>query len=293
VNRRIAIASCEPLLPDGDQGDLPLVTALRSRGVAVSVHAWSDPAVDWSAYDATVIRSTWDYTGRRQDFLDWLDRVPRLHNPASVVAPNTDKTYLHELSAVGLPVVPTEFAGPTESVAVPSQGQFVIKPTVGAGSRGAGRFDAAQPGELERAQAHAAELQLAGLTVMVQPYLSGVDTAGESALIYLDGVFSHSVRKGRMLGKGDQHGVDGPALYIEENISAREPTDDERAVAERILGHLTAAGGGPLLYARIDLLPSDAGPVLVEAELTEPSLFLDHADGAGERLAAALLDRIA
>ncbi len=292
VTSRIAIASCDALLPSGDAGDLPLVGALNALSIAVNVHSWSDRAVDWSSYDATVIRSTWDYASSRPAFLDWLGRVPRLYNPASVVAPNTDKSYLRELADAGLPIVATDFALPTESVRLPSAGQFVLKPTVGAGSRGAGRYDVNQPGDLDRARLHAAALQAAGRTVMVQPYLTGVDTAGETALIFIDGVFSHAIRKGRMLAEGAQFGVDEQALYIAEDIELRHPSAEEIAVAEQILNHLSKGSGRPLLYARIDLLPSDDGPVLVEAELAEPSLFLDYAPGAAAALAAAISDRI-
>jgi len=292
VTRRIAIASCDRLLPDGDVGDVPFIAALRDRGFGVSVLSWTDPEVDWSGFDATVIRSTWDYTDRREEFLAWLPRVPRLFNPTSVVAANTDKTYLRDLALAGLPVVPTEFLEPGEDLTLPGAGEYVVKPTIGAGSRGAGRYDSSIETDADRAREHVAALHAAGLTVMVQPYLSAVDVDGESALIFIDGQFSHSIRKGRMLAEGAQYDVDEPELYLEETITGRVPSDDEQAVAEQFVAHLTKASGGSLLYTRIDLLPSPSGPVLVEAELTEPSLFLDHHPEAGERLAAALLERI-
>ena len=286
--------TCDPLLPTGDAGDAPLIKALTARGADVSIVSWSDADVDWDDFDLTILRSSWDYTERRDEFLRWLDRVPRLHNPAQVVRLNTDKIYLRTLAEAGLPVVPTAFIEPGEPVALPTSGQFVVKPSIGAGSRGAGRFDADRPGELGRAEAHAAHLHAAGRTLLVQPYLAEVDSAGETALVFIDGEFSHAIRKGRMLAEGDSHQVDGEALFVAENISARQPSADEQRVARRILDSLTAQFGldRPLLYARIDLLPSPDGPVLVEAELTEPSLFLDRAADAGERLAEAILTRL-
>lgn len=290
---RVAVVTCDPLLPTGDAGDAPLIKALSARGVDVSVVSWSDAAVAWDAFDLTILRSSWDYTERRDEFLRWLDRVPRLHNPADVVRVNTDKIYLRSLAEAGLPIVPTTFIEPGAPLELPSSGQFVVKPSVGAGSRGAGRFDADQPGELGRAEAHAAHLHAAGRTLLVQPYLTGVDSAGETALVFIDGQFSHGIRKGRMLAAGDSHQVDAEALFVAENISARDPSADEQRVARRILDSITEQFGldRPLLYARIDLLPSEDGPVLVEAELTEPSLFLDRAPDAGERLAEAILTR--
>jgi glutathione synthase/RimK-type ligase-like ATP-grasp enzyme len=292
VTRRIAIASCDRLLPDGDVGDVPFTAALQDRGIEVSVLSWTDPSVDWAGFDATVIRSTWDYPDRRGEFAAWLQRVPRLHNPASVVSGNTEKIYLRDLALAGLPVVETEFVEPGSELSVPTTGEYVVKPTIGAGSRGAGRYDSSRSADADRALAHVAALHSVGLTVMVQPYLSAVDTEGESALIFIDGRFSHSIRKGRMLAEGAQYDADHPELYLAESITDRIPSDQERAVAEQFVEHLTKVNGGRLLYSRIDLLPSASGPVLVEAELTEPSLFLTHREEAGVELADALLERI-
>jgi glutathione synthase/RimK-type ligase-like ATP-grasp enzyme len=290
VPPRIAIASCDALLPDGDVDDQILVQVLAARGVDVRVVSWSDPTADWSAVDLTVLRSTWDYSKRRAEFLRWLPTVPNLQNPAAIVENNSDKSYLEGLIAAGLPVTPTSFARPGKPVELPSQGQFVLKPSVGAGSRGAGRFDADRVGERERAQRHAAQLHEAGRTVLIQPYLTDVDSLGETGLIFIDGVFSHAIRKGRMLAEGAAFAANGDSLFIEENITARLPSGAERLAAERILSHLTV--NGPLLYARIDLLPGPDGPLLVEAELTEPSLFYEHGPGSVELLADAMLRRL-
>jgi hypothetical protein len=277
VTRHIAIATCDDFLPDGYAEDAGLATACRQSGIGATIASWTDPGIDWDSFDLTVIRSTWDYTVRREEFLSWLHRVPRLHNPADVVAPNIDKVYLRELAAAGLPVVPTAFAAPGEAVELPQHGEFVVKPSVGAGSR---------------ALLHVAHLHDAGRTVLIQPYLTGVDTAGESAMIYLDGRFSHSVRKAQMLPTGAGFSVFGDALYVEENISARVPSKAELDVAGEVLAQLSKTGPEPLLYARIDLLPSAAGPVLVEAELAEPSLFLDFDPGATTRFVDAISARL-
>jgi hypothetical protein len=127
---------------------------------------------------------------------------------------------------------------------------------------------------------------------MVQPYLSAVDQLGETALIFFNGVFSHSIRKGPMLAAGTQHSVGDLSLKITGDISPRTPSGEEINVAEQVLTHLSKPLDSPLLYARIDLLPSAAGPVLIEAELIEPCLFLDHSDGAADRLASAVAARL-
>jgi glutathione synthase/RimK-type ligase-like ATP-grasp enzyme len=279
-------------MPTGDGDDLPLVQALTDLGHQVSMVPWDRPGVDWAAFDATVLRATWNYTLRRADFLAWVGSVPRLYNPAPVVLPNTDKAYLAELADAGLPVVPTRLVPPGTELELPESGEFVLKPSIGAGSRGVGRFDAGRPGAHQQAREHAEQLHAAGRTVLVQPYLDGVDTAGETALVFFDGVFSHAARKGPMLQPDARHQVAGGALFIEENISPREPSEAELSVAERVFKHANAELAENLLYARIDLLPGPDGPVVVELELIEPSLFLLHADGAADRFAAAISARV-
>jgi hypothetical protein len=121
---------------------------------------------------------------------------------------------------------------------------------------------------------------------MVQPYLASVDTAGETALLFFSGEYSHAIRKGPLLLPGvEGERVEG--LFVQEEIEPREPSAAERAVAQAALG----AVPGPMpLYARVDLLAGEQGdPVLLELELTEPSLFLSHAPGAADRLAQALV----
>jgi glutathione synthase/RimK-type ligase-like ATP-grasp enzyme len=225
-------------------------------------------------------------------FVDWTAHVPRLANPPDVVRWNSDKTYLRDLADAGIAIVPTQWLEPGRPVALPIAGEFVVKPSVGAGSRGAGRFTAAAG---EAAIAHAAALHDAGRIVLLQPYLADVDTAGETALIYLAGVFSHAIRKGAMLPPGALNPLDRThqgGLYVEERISAHHATPEERAVGERVMAYLRNRFGGDQLYARVDLLPSPDGPVIVELELVEPSLFLGHDAGAADRFAAVIAERV-
>jgi hypothetical protein len=248
---------------------------------------WDAPDADWSGL--TVVRSPWDYTRAAERFLAWTRSVPQLHNPAEVIAWSADKIYLAELDAAGIPVVPSRFAAPAEPVTLPRDVEYVVKPTVGAGSRGAGRFAA---GDLAGGQAHARALHAEGRVALVQPYLSGVDEVGETALIYLDGEFSHAICKGAMLPDGVVHPVHGHDLFVEERITTRQPSEAELAVGGKVLGWLRERFGAELLYTRVDLLPGPDGPLLGELELIEPSLFLGHADGAADRLATAIAARL-
>jgi glutathione synthase/RimK-type ligase-like ATP-grasp enzyme len=269
---RVALATCAEV-PAGDEDAPPLIDALSARGIEASPAVWDDDGVEWGGFDLVVVRSTWDYPDRRDEFLDWAESVPRVLNSPAVLRWNTDKTYL---AALGMETIRTVFLEPGVAFVAPDE-PFVVKPSVGAGSIGAARYDAGA----ERAHDHVRRLHAAGKTVMVQPFLEAVDHAGEVALHYLGGVFSHAVRKAAMLPRG---GDPGEGLFVEERISAAEPSADELELAEQALDAVPFKRE-ELLYARVDLLP---GPVLLEVELTEPSLYLGYSEGAAERFADAV-----
>lgn len=265
----------------------PLQQACAEAGIDSQVLAWDDPTVSWSRFDAVLLRSTWDYIDRLPEFLAWCDRVStltRLWNGPDVVRWNTDKRYLGDLAAKGVPVIESHFLAPGDDPAsLPALDEFVVKPTVGAGSRDAQRYGA---GERDQAIAHAARLLDQGRHVLVQPYLHAVDEHGETALLFFGGEFSHAIRKAPLLRRGE-----GPtrALFAPERIQSRTPSTAERDVARRVLEALPF---GPLAYARVDLLPSADGPQLLELELTEPSVFLAYGPGSADRLAAVLAERL-
>ncbi|MFG3579418.1 ATP-grasp domain-containing protein [Micromonospora chersina] len=291
---RVALVTCTAL-PDLDPDDRLALAPLAARGVAAEAVVWDDPAVDWAHYDLVVLRSPWDYALRRDEFVAWARTVPTLVNPADVVAWNTDKRYLAELSAAGVPTVPTAWVEPGADWRPPADtGEYVIKPAVSAGSQDTGRYDLADPEHRELAEAHVRRLSAAGRVTMVQPYLRAVDTDGETGLLFLAGpdglAFSHAIRKGPML-TGLDRGV--AELYKEERIDARTATPEQLDTAEKTLA-VVPGGTDRLLYARVDLIPGpDGAPVLVELELTEPSLFVGHADGAPDRLAEAVATHLA
>jgi hypothetical protein len=293
VTSRIALATAAAF-PDLDDDGPVLLAALAEAGIEAEPAVWTDPRVDWSAYELVVVRSTWDYQDRHAEYLAWGRRVASvttLANPADVLAWNTDKTYLRTLQQAGLPVVPTDWLEPGDAFVVPEVGEYVVKPAVSAGSRDTNRYRAGDHDEL--AVAHATALLAAGRTVMVQPYLSQVDTYGETAMFFFGGDFSHAVRKGPLLTPAMEL-VSG--AYKPETIEPREPTEAERDAAEQVLDALaqvSPASREQLVYARVDLVPGPGdSPVLLELELAEPSMFLidDGTGGAASapRFAAAI-----
>jgi hypothetical protein len=287
---RVALVTCD-LFPDLWDDDIPLRDALRARGVRADPVCWDDETADWTVYGLSVLRSTWDYVPRRDAFVRWAESVPGLLNPAGIVAWNTDKTYLRELAAAGLPVTPTEYVAPGETWSAPKSGEWVVKPTVSAGSQDTGRY--LLPGQRDLAAAHVLRLTAAGRTAMIQPYLSAVDSAGETSVLCLPDAtgeltYSHAARKGPML-TGTGGGWIDPGS---EDISPRVASEAELQVAARVLAAVPG-GAKELLYARVDLIPGpDGAPMLLELELTEPSLFLRQSPDAADRLADAIVARL-
>ena len=290
----IALVTCAAL-PDLDPDELLLKTGLEGEGYQVASCIWTDVSVDWSAYDLVVVRSPWDYTDFHEDFISWakrVDAVTTLLNPADVIEWNTDKRYLRDLLDAGVPVVPTVFLEPgglTEWEPPVGFAEYVVKPAVSAGSRDTMRYIAAEP--MEIARAHARRLLDANRVVMIQPYLEAVDTIGETAIIYMGGEFSHSIRKGPMLApNAEGERVEG--LYVVETIDPRTPTDAEHAAARQVLAAIPG-GSDRVLYARVDLIPgSDGEPLLLELELTEPSLFFAKHESAAANMVKAIMARL-
>ncbi|MFE7972897.1 RimK family alpha-L-glutamate ligase [Streptomyces shenzhenensis] len=269
--RRIALATYDPGTEPNQDRDLPvLLGALTDAGAeAVAVH-WDDPGVDWGGFDLVVIRSTWDYSWRAEEFVAWAERAgeaTRLANPAAVVRWNTDKRYLGDLAAAGVPVVPTRYVARGEKAELPDDHEFVVKPTSGAGARYAARYT---PGEREAALRQLARMHAEGLTAMVQPYVRGIDVGGERALQFFGGRLLHASRKRAVLSPGTAYDA---AKVAHPDLAPWTPTPAELDVAGRALA---AVPDGPeLLYARVDLVDGEDGtPHVMELELIEPNLFL-------------------
>lgn len=282
----VALATAVGVLDVDDERGV-LAERLSDLGIGLTVAVWDDPAAAWDTFDLVVVRSTWDYAPRREEFLAWAGglAVP-IVNPAPLLRWSTDKRYLDDLGAAGVPIVPSVFvnAGDSFDHAFLDR-EHVVKPTVSAGSRDTLRIGA---GDRTGSHDHLRSILDGGRSALVQPYLDGVDELGETALIYIDGAFSHAIRKGPILRPGGGL-VEG--LFAEEAITRREPSAAELAVGDSAMA--AVPGDGTPLYARVDLLPTtDSGPLLLELELAEPSLFLEHHATAAERLARAIGGRL-
>ena len=262
----------------------------------VRIVSWDDEDVDWAAFDHVIIRSTWDYTERLHEFLQWVDTVStacRLINGADAIRWSADKHYLDALAAEGIAVAPTTYVA-AGSPAPTVDGLYVVKPAVGAGSTGARRCLDGQVAE------HVATLHAAGHTAMVQPYLDLLDERGETALCFVpatDGPgleLSHAFGKAAILTTTDVEQEGG--LFAKEEISARVPTCAELELATAVLSS-EAMAGFDLAFARFDIAPfrrpdGTESPIVMEVELIEPSFYLTASSQAAELFAARLVDRI-
>lgn len=277
---RVYLATCLHL-PEPDVDENLLLRALAEVGVTAEMRAWDDPLVDWSQASCVVIRSTWNYFNHHDAFLAWVARVgavTKLFNPPEIVAWNSHKKYLLDLEKRGLAIVPTWFAdrGQTTSLregcAARRWTDVVVKPTVSAGSFSTHRFSGAMEGGDELLRSLTAERD-----VMIQPYISSVDDYGERSIIWIDGAFTHAIRKTPRFAGGH------------EKVSGAMPIAPEEA---SFAGKVIASIEPRPLYARCDLARDQFGePMIMELELIEPSLFLLQSEGALGMLALGIARR--
>jgi glutathione synthase/RimK-type ligase-like ATP-grasp enzyme len=280
---RVAVVTSEDFLDLDDSWPL-LRDALAVEGLEPSVAVWNDPTAGWRDVDLILASYVWGYVLHRREFVEWAYQVAahtRLVNSAPVLEWGSDKTYLIDLIAQKVPVVPTVWIRAGDRWHPPSD-DYVIKPSVASGGMGAARY--VDQG-VEHADRHVRQLLAAGQTVMIQPYQSAVDVEGETALIYLGGNYSHAVGKEALL-RSDVGVID--RLWEQQTISHVSARDDQRLLAEKAM-HAVAQLVGSTTYARVDMVDSAEGsPLVLEVEVVEPNLFLTHCPEASGRLASLL-----
>ena len=292
---RVAFATCAPRQPMWED-DLATAAVLGQAGVEVEFLAWDEPDADWSACDRVIVRSTWDYDARLEEFLAWVDSVgaARLRNSPEMIRWNSDKRYLAELDGAGLPVPPTLLVAPGGRIP-DLHGEFVIKPLVGAGARDTGRFGPeAAPAAIELLTRFDERDEIA----MVQPYIEEIEAEGETSIVVISGQVAWAVNRGSFLAPDsvvpeDPEGI-AAAGRDEQLVRPVEPRPEEAELAHRTVAWLSSRFGTTPLFARVDMVNTDsAGPVLIELELIEPCLYLGWAAGldfpGAEVVAAAVI----
>jgi glutathione synthase/RimK-type ligase-like ATP-grasp enzyme len=275
---KVVLATADPL-PVPDTESHLIVEALVAGGAQAEMQPW-DGGYDWAGADLVVVRSTWDYYGRLAEFLRWADAVEAvtaLANPAAVLRWNAHKAYLVEMAGRGVPTVPTRVVRQGTWLPEPnwlaSLGpELVVKPAVSVGAIGAFRGLHDDPGLL----AHLSGLAEAG-DFLVQPFIGSVLSEGESSLMFAAGALSHAVRK--VPRDGDYRSQEHHGGTTVPHLATLAELD----VAQAAL----AAAPARCAYARVDLVATRTGPVVMELEVIEPFLFLPYDEGAAERFATA------
>lgn len=283
--RRLAVATSD-LSAGINPDDELFVAALREMRVAVTPAKWNDAGVDWSAFDAILIRSIWDYFRHYTQYLQWLDHLERLRvptiNPNRVLRWNSDKRYLLQLPPLGVEIIATQVARKPElpNVLAASAGrEVVVKPTVSAtswhtvrGIVGSATFSEAVAG------------LPSNLDYLVQPYMPEI-VSGEISVLFFGGEYSHAVRKEPAANDYRvQNDFGGTSTTITPDAGVLSATRHALAA----VGELGYHGS----YARIDGVVSGGRFLIMEIEMIEPSLFLSGNATASRRFAAVIAQQL-
>ncbi|RZV20019.1 hypothetical protein EOJ41_09955 [Vibrio alginolyticus] len=279
--------------------DMPLITdAFKNTDVQADVVFWDESNPDWSMYDAVVLRSPWTYIDKIQPFIEFCQNIEKnsvLLNPVSVIEWNSNKKYLKQLEAQGIPIVPTEIIYSANEIHHALDRiqkcdwdvkEIVIKPTIGAYSFGVVRFSVK---DIDKIRKHVTYLLELDKGVIIQPYLHTIEEHGETNMIYFNNSYSHAIKKEALLS---QHGeTKTPDM---EYRKIKEASDEEKALAIRILNLVQSSLGlnEPLLYARLDFIEDKNGqPLLLELEITEPSLSLPLTPKCTDMFVQSIINR--
>jgi glutathione synthase/RimK-type ligase-like ATP-grasp enzyme len=270
----VALATCASI-PNLTDDDRLLIPALAARGISAVPAVWDDDAIDWRSYSAVVIRSTWDYHLKPHAFLNWIDRLEalgvRLINPGPVLRWNAEKTYLRDLSAAGVCIVPTRWIdrGDTTPLAAilreTGWSRAVVKPSIAATAYRTWSTDSISDNvhELRFRQL------VADSRVLVQQFVEPITTEGEWSLIFLGGEYSYSILKTPLAGD----------FRVQSDFGGKaEVRELDPALVAQASGVLDAApfGRSEMAYARVDGCVVEGRFILMELELLEPGLFLSN-----------------
>ena len=282
----LVFATCDhqPLVARDDQ---PLADALKARGVDVTPIPWTelDPYAQLGA-PPILLRSTWDYHRVPTMFVSWLralDEAGRaVWNPPGVALGNVDKIYLKDLEAAGIAIPNTRWidqidAGSVDRI-LDEQGwaQAVLKPRIGATAYGTFLVDrgtALSDEDLHPARASGA---------LLQEVVPEVVDRGEIAIVYAGGQFSHAILKRAKAGE----------FRVQQDfggrVEATAPSSAALAFADRVMTHVPST----CLYARVDIVESSRGPLLMEVELIEPELYFLIVPEAAHRMAELIVGHL-
>jgi glutathione synthase/RimK-type ligase-like ATP-grasp enzyme len=282
--RQIAFLSMDSL-DEFVSYDQLVIDRLKDLGIHTTEVSWRTTTPAWDQYELVVIRTPWDYQKDAEKFLQVLEEIERssarLLNSLETVRWNIRKTYLQDLEARGVQVIPTLWLQSPSAAELASLGQrwttdgFVVKPVVGANADNAYRCSSTTPMRVFQD----AERAFSGQIALAQPFVKSVTETGEFSLIYFNGAYSHTVLKRPKQGDfrvQEEHGG---------QVVACHPEADIRALGAACMKALPFE----TLYGRADIVRLDDGtPAIMELELIEPSLYVSFDGAAADRFARAI-----
>jgi hypothetical protein len=280
----LATSSKYPNLTDDDR---LLLAPLADRGIQAEPAVWNDASHDWFTNGAVVIRSCWDYHLHPEKFLRWIAdleaaNVP-IFNRAPLIRWNANKTYLRDLEARDIAIVPTYWADDSDAVTLEEKlhelnwQKAVVKPRI---SATAYRTQLVTVADAVIAQPLFDDLRR-DPGVMLQKFMDSIASEGEWSVIFFAGTFSHAVLKKPKPGDFRVQNDFGGSEQLAEP-PAHVLTDATRALQ-------TVA---PTLYARVDGVVDEGQFRVMELELIEPALFLGSNLKAPARFANAIAGAI-
>jgi glutathione synthase/RimK-type ligase-like ATP-grasp enzyme len=252
--------------------------ALGAHGFEVDSRPWTDVG-DLGGFDAVLPLVAWGYHARYADWLALLDRLDSMGvptvNPTPLLRWNGDKSYLIELVDAGVPTVPTRIAqcldeGDLDAArAAFGTDILVVKPAISASADGAHKLG---PGDPLPADAR-------GRRMLVQPWMASVTTAGEYSLMLFGGTVSHCIVKRPKTGD----------FRVQPHLGGSEVPCTPPPGAEALARAALAAAPAEAAYARVDMIEDSAGGLrIMELELIEPALWLQHSPDQGAAFASAI-----
>jgi glutathione synthase/RimK-type ligase-like ATP-grasp enzyme len=282
----VIFATChnQPLIAPDDE---PLAAALRARGVIVTPMPWTeidrDVLVD---APAVLLRSTWDYHRSPALFGSWLKAVGdsgrTVWNQPSIARGNIDKVYLEQLQARGIAIPKTRWLDRADQAAVrhtlADEGwdRAVLKPRIAATAYGTFLVTP----ESELSDHDLVPTRASG--ALLQEFVPEIESRGEISAVYCDGVFSHAVLKRAKAGDYRvQQDFGG-------SVEPMMPSPELRSFTD----HVMSTVDGPTLYARVDVVETGGGPLLMELELIEPELYFLYVPAAALTFARAIARRL-
>ena len=282
----VIFATChdQPLIARDDE---PLAAALRARGVTVTPMPWTE--IDrYALVDAppVLLRSTWDYHRTPMVFWSWLTAVGdsgrTVWNKPSIARANIDKVYLEQLVARGIAIPNTRWLDRADQATVrqtlteEAWDRAVLKPRIAATAYGT--FLVTRESELS--DRDLAPTRASG--ALLQEFVPEIESRGEISVVYCDGVFSHAVSKRAKAGDYRvQQDFGG-------SVEPMTPSPELLSFTDRVMSSVK----GDTLYARVDVVESRRGPLLMELELIEPELYFLHVPAAAATFADAILKRL-